>query len=109
MDTFLDLISTQISNNFDCAYMIIINLITYFVIKLVDYFNGNKKVTTWQKRAILISVIVIITTIYTVIGYENKIVLFNSAIVAPVFWSWVLKPIVKKFGLDYKENNNENR
>lgn len=104
METFVNLISEQISNNFDFAYMIIINLITYFVIKAVDYFNGDKIVTTWQKRMILLFSIILVTIIYLSVGYDNKIILFNSAIVSPVFWSWILKPIVKKFGLDYKKD-----
>lgn len=41
---------------------------------------------------------------YKKVGCYNKI-LFNSAILSPVFWSWVIKPICKYFNIDYKDIN----
>ena len=46
----------------------------------------------------------LITAIYYFAGYTNYIVLINSAIAAPVAWSWVFKPILNKLKLDYKSN-----
>ena len=44
---------------------------------------------------------------YTVnAGYDNAIMLVNSAILAPVFWSWVVSPILKKLGVGYKDIDN---
>lgn len=98
---------SQVINNFDFAYMLIINVLTYMIIKIIDYFNGDKKVNTWLKRVILCVSIIIIATIYVLTGYENKIILLNSTIIAPVFWSWILKPILKKLGIDYKQESKE--
>lgn len=92
--------------NFDFAYMIIVNIFTYFIIKTVDYFDNKEKITTFVKRICLLCSIIIITCIYVICGYSNKIVLVNSAVLAPVFWSWILKPICIKLGIDYKNIDN---
>ena len=45
----MDYVQTILDNiiaNFDFAYMIAVNILTYSVIKLIDYFNGDKPVTT---------------------------------------------------------------
>ncbi len=100
----MESIFSQIINNFDFAYMLIINLITYFIIKCIDYFNRPVAVSTIGKRISLIISIIIVTIVYICIGYNNKIILFNSAVVSPVVWSWILRPIFIKMGFGYKQN-----
>jgi len=105
----MDYFSTILDNiiaNFDFAYMISVNILTYIIIKFVDYFNKDKSVSTFIKRLILICSIVIICVAYIFIGYDNYVVLLNSSIAAPVFYSWVLRPILKKFKIGYKEYDN---
>ena len=65
--------------------------------------NGNKIVPIWQKRLLLIISIIIVACIYTFVGYDNKIILVNSSIVAPIAWSWILRPIFIKLGAGYKQ------
>ena len=99
-------ILSQVLSSFDFAYMLIINVITYFVIKFIDAINKDKTVKTWTKRIILIIVSIFTFILYLTNGYENNLVLINSTIVAPVVWSWILKPICNKFGIDYKKIDN---
>lgn len=106
MDRFIDVIVDGILSNFDFGFMFIVNVLTYIIIKVIDYFNGDNKVPTWQKRCILIISIFTMVMIYIASGYDNTIMLVNSAILAPVFWSWVVSPILKKFGVGYKDINN---
>ena len=106
MDKFIDVIVSGILNNFDFGFMFIVNVLTYIVIKVIDYFNGDNKVPTWQKRCILIISIFTMAMIYIASGYDNTIMLVNSAILAPVFWSWVVSPILKKLGVGYKDIDN---
>lgn len=106
MDKFIDVIVSGILNNFDFGFMFIVNVLTYIVIKVIDYFNGDNKVPTWQKRCVLVISIFTMTMIYIASGYDNTIMLVNSAILAPVFWSWVVSPILKKFGVGYKDIDN---
>lgn len=106
MDKFIDVIVDGILSNFDFGFMFIVNVLTYIVIKVIDYFNGDNKVPTWQKRCILIISIFTMAMIYIASGYDNTIMLVNSAILAPVFWSWIVSPILKKFGVGYKDIDN---
>lgn len=87
--------------SFDFAYCIVVNVLTYFIIRIID---DNKKtpLSTWQKRAILLIIILSTGVLYYLIGSNSRVIL-NSAILAPVFWSWIMKPICKHFGVDYKK------
>lgn len=106
MDKFIDVIVNGILNNFDFGFMFIVNVLTYIIIKIIDYFNGDNKVPTFHKRCILVISIAIMIGIYIAVGYDNIIMLINSAILAPVFWSWIVSPILKKFGIGYKDIND---
>lgn len=90
--------------NFDFSYCISVNVLTYLIIKLIDSLNGKKAVSTWSKRIVLLVVIFFTGVLYNLIGCDNKILL-NSAILSPVFWSWIIKPICKYFNIDYKDIN----
>lgn len=106
MDKFIDVIVDGILSNFDFGFMFIVNVLTYIIIKTIDYFNGDNKVPTWQKRCVLVISIAAMIGIYIAAGYDNTIMLVNSAILAPVFWSWVVNPILKKLGVGYKDIDN---
>lgn len=106
MDKFIDVIVDGILSNFDFGFMFIVNVLTYIIIKTIDYFNGDNKVPTWQKRCVLVISIAAMIGIYIAAGYDNTIMLVNSAILAPVFWSWVVSPILKKLGVGYKDIDN---
>lgn len=104
MERLIDFIVNQIMTNFDFAYMVVVNILTYLFIKFIDTANGDKAVSILVKRLMLIISIVLVTGVYILSGYNNKIVLLNSAIAAPVAWSWIFRPIVVKFGIGYKRN-----
>lgn len=106
MDKFIDVIVNGILSNFDFGFMFIVNVLTYIIIKVIDYFNGDNKVPTWQKRCVLVISIATMASIYIAAGYDNAIMLVNSAVLAPVFWSWVVSPILKKLGVGYKDIDN---
>lgn len=106
MDKFIDVIVDGILSNFDFGFMFIVNVLTYIIIKVIDYFNGDNKVPTWQKRCVLVISIAAMAGIYIAAGYDNVIMLVNSAILAPVFWSWVVSPILKKLRVGYKDIDN---
>lgn len=104
MEKLIDFIVNQIMTNFDFAYMVVVNILTYLFIKFIDTANGDKAVSILVKRLMLIISIVLVTGVYILSGYDNKIVLLNSAIAAPVAWSWIFRPVVVKFGIGYKRN-----
>lgn len=101
---YLDTIINQILSNFDFAYMLIVNVLCFILIKIHDYLNGDGcKVPTWNKRLYLVISIVVIGAVYQQAGEIKTTVLVNSAILAPVFWSWIAAPILHKFGITYKQ------
>ena len=104
IEEIINNIITTIINSFDFAYCISVNILTYLIIKIIDSLNGNKTVSTWSKRLVLLVVIFSTGVLYNLIGCNNKILL-NSAILSPVFWSWIIKPICKYFKIDYKDIN----
>ena len=92
-----------LTENFDFSYVLVVNILTYIIIKFIDEVNGELCVKTWQKRIITIISIAIVFLIYKFNDYDNMIRLVNSSILAPISWSWLLKPICKKFNIDYKD------
>ena len=103
MEIIYNTIQTTL-NSFDFAYCIIVNILTYLVINIINSRNGNIDMKMWSKRVVLLICIIIIGCIYYFTGSEIKLIL-NSAIVTPVFWSWIMKPICKHFKIDYKQLN----
>lgn len=102
MEDILSTIIDTSANSFDFSFCIVSNILTYLVIKFIDEINGNKPITTWQKRIIMVCCIIVLAIIKLSFGNDTNLIL-NSAILSPVFWSWIGKPIVKKFNIDYNK------
>lgn len=103
-----EIISTTISNtlnSFDIPFCIAVNIATYLIIKTATEIKPTVKISTWQKRLILVIVSLILGAGYYLDGTSGKILL-NSIILAPVSWSWILKPICKKLDIDYTTKRN---
>ena len=105
MEYISQIINTTIES-FDFGFCVAVNILTYLIIKLIDELNGSRKVATWTKRSVMLIVVIIISIAYYVIGSNPKLII-NSAILAPVFWSWIGKPICDKFNIGYHKDNNK--
>ena len=103
ISTFID----SFVSTFNLQYMFIVNVLTYVIIKTIDELNGRKRVSTWQKRLVLIISCLVVSLIYKYYDYVDSIVLINSSIIAPVSWSWIFKPIMEKIGFDYKPDKTK--
>ena len=89
--------------NFNISYMLSINILTYIIIKIIDELSKQNKVKLIIKRIVLIACTIICCIIYKQTGaITDSGVLINSTIAAPVFYSWVMKPILKKYNINYK-------
>lgn len=99
----LEEILKDIVSNFNFTYIITVNILTYIIISSIDYINGKASVNTVQKRLILVLSVIICGLIYYYTDTISTVILVNSSIAAPVFWSWVLRPIFIKCGLGYKQ------
>ena len=100
----MDIIINNIINDFNFALMLIINILTYFVITIIDELNDDKLSTTWQKRIVFLIVAIIVGIAYKCITEIPIHIIINSCIIAPVAWSWLAKPIAGRFGIDYKKD-----
>lgn len=103
----LNQILNTLVNSFDYTYCLIVNLLTYFIIKIIDEANKDKEVKKWIKRLVLIICILLTGVVYYAIG-QDATTIMNSAVLAPVAWSWIFKPIAKKLGVDYKQIDKTN-
>lgn len=100
-------IINQLISNFDFAYTLSINILTYFIIKLIDIANGDKKVSTLTKRIVLVCCTIVCCIIYKIYTPIENYILINSTILAPVAYSWVFKPILKKLNINYNTDEKE--
>ena len=100
MDVINNIIHALISQ-FDFTYCVIVNVMTYLIINFMIKLAGGNIVVP-IKRIVLLFSIIVIAAIYYFLGTDIK-VLVNSAILAPVSWSWIFKPIANKLGWDYKQ------
>ena len=99
----IDTIISNFQQNFDISFMISVNVLTYLVIRFIDNFNGDESVSIWVKRIVAVISSIILAILYYDLGYDNIFRLVNSAIIAPVAWSWIFKPIAKILKQDYKQ------
>ena len=100
METLNDIITTTL-NSFDFAFCITVNVLTYIINTTIIEIRG-KNTTRWNKRIILLCCVIVMSIVWYISTRDIKLVM-NSAILAPVFWTWVVKPLCAKLGLDYKE------
>lgn len=105
MELIFEIIRTT-SASFDFALVISINIASYYIIVIVT--DGLKRnISKWTKRAITCICAIVISAIYYIIGVCDARLILNSAILAPVFWSWIGKPILHKLNADYKDFIND--
>lgn len=92
---------SQLISNYNFNFILSINIISYLIIQLL-----HKIMFTPKGIKILITILVSIGAgiLYYFISDMSTEVLVNSAILAPLAWDWVFKPILNKIGIDYKKD-----
>lgn len=88
-------------NSFDFAFCIIVNIMTYLSVTIINESKGSN-ITKWQKRLVFIIILILVSAVKILVGGQSIDLIINSAILAPVSWSWVFKPLCARFGIDYK-------
>lgn len=100
MEYISEIINTTLLS-FDFAYCIIVNILTYLIIKIISE-KRDKAIKTNNKRLILLICILLTGVVYYIIGQDIRLII-NSGILATVSWDIVFKPICKKLRIDYKK------
>ena len=95
----------QVINSFDFTYCVVVNTLTYILVTVLIYLCQSNVTRTIKKLVLLFS-IVVVSTIYYAIGVDAKLII-NSSILAPISWTWIIKPILSKLGYDYKDIDNK--
>ena len=104
MDIIIQIIQ-QVINSFDFTYCVVVNALTYILVTVLIYLCQSNVTRTIKKLVLLFSII-IVSTIYYAIGVDSKLII-NSSILAPISWTWIIKPIHSKLGYDYKDIDNK--
>ena len=105
MEYISQIINTTIES-FDFGFCVAVNILTYLIIKLIDELNGSRKVVTWTKRVVMLIAVIVISIAYYFTGNNPKLII-NSAILAPVFWSWIGKPVCDKLNIGYRKDDDK--
>ena len=100
----IDKIADILINSFDYGYMFSVNILTYLIIKTVDYLNGDKIVPQYAKRliavisGIILGVIIILSNIFS---HRYKIRCFHIVIknsffkfLYYIFITWIIYNII---------------
>lgn len=90
----------NLTNSFDFSYCVVVNVLAYILITcFIDIARTN--ISKILKRVLLVFSMIAVGIVYYCVGVDVKLIV-NSAIIAPVSWSWIFKPILNKIGYDYK-------
>ena len=96
-------IFNEIRNGLDIPYMLVVNVMTYLIIKSIDSMNGEKAVPKYLKvcTAIIVGILIGVGAWY--LGAEAKTI-FYSFFISIVSWD-IFKVIIKKYlpNIDYKK------
>lgn len=93
-----------IINNFDFGVIFSINVLVYLFIKITEAISPNISKIKWYKIVCTIIISIGFGMIYKQFADIEGSKLLNSCICAPVIWDWILKPILQKLKVDYKDD-----
>lgn len=93
-----------ITNNFDFGVIFSINVLVYLFVKITEAISPDVSKIKWYKIVCTIIISIGFGMFYKEITDIEGTKLLNSCICAPVIWDWVLKPVLQKFKVDYKDD-----
>lgn len=95
----------ELLSHFDFAYMFAVNILTYLLIKAIDFVNGTKAVSTAVKRLIAVLAGAGISAVAVKLGSEPTTMVY-SFILSLVSWDILFKPILNKLNdkINYKKD-----
>ena len=94
---------TRLFEIFSLEYIVCVILTSYFLIKIIDYFNGVRQVPTWIKRVITFVVGFGYIVFFKQVSDITIQCLASSFFVALFIYDGAIKYLIKKFDVDYKK------
>lgn len=99
---YFETILSYVNDSFNFAYVISINIVVYLFIILFEKLLKHK-----IKKGYKILTTILITICFAFLYHFTTEIsneqLINSSILAPVSWDWIIKPLLTKFKIDYKD------
>lgn len=87
---------------FSLEYMFSVVVASYFILKTIDHFNGDRVIPTWVKRVITGAVGAVLFVVF-IRFTDITIQSLTSSFFAAVFvYDVAIKALIKKFNIDYK-------
>ena len=106
MPTDTDLLSgiySAIINSLSIPYIVSTNILIYLIIKFIDYLNKEKYVPGITKKIITAIVGLSMGILFHFIGTTTTEVLITSFLVVPFSYKYIIKYILKTFGVYYRD------
>ena len=99
METFI----IRLLEVFSLEYMASVILASYFIIKVIDWVNGDKVVPTWGKRTVTFvigAMLFGVFFLYTDTAHEQLIASFFAAL---FLYDAAIKELLKRFNIEYRK------
>ena len=84
-------------------YIVSTNILIYLIIKFIDYLNKEKYVPGITKKIITAIVGLSMGILFHFIGTTTTEVLITSFLVVPFSYKYIIKYILKTFGVYYRD------
>jgi hypothetical protein len=88
-------------------FILSINLITYFSIKMGEVINKEKIFTSLEKQIITLIVSIISFILFFIFKISNLEVLTLSVLLSPITYKMVIKKILEYAEIGYKKEDTE--
>jgi len=103
----MDTLSIKLFEIFSLPYMFSVICGSYFIIKMVDFLNGEAKVPCWLKRTITFFVGALLFGVFVAYTDTSCECLISSYFCAVFTYDAAIKVLIKKFGIDYKKDASD--
>lgn len=102
---FLSQFVSQILSNISIPLILSVNIITFFVIKIVEEMNGKNVLDKVLKKFITFVVSVSLFAIFYFYKVSNLEILTVSVLFSPFTYQYIFKSILDKFGIGYRKED----
>lgn len=99
----MDQLFAKIFEIFSVEYIVCVILTSYMIIKLIDYLNGIKEVSTWMRRGITFIVGGGYVLFFREFTDTTIQCLVSSFFVSLFIYDGAIKYLIKKFNIDYRK------
>ena len=105
---FIDTIISTLETYISVPFIISVNLLTYLIIKIGEYFDKHKVYSLMEKRIAVLVTTIILFALFLAFHVSTLEVLFLSAILSPFTYAYVIKRLFSILGIKVYRKSDEN-